>query len=620
MKILQVIHDFLPRHTAGSEVYTYKLSKELVKRGHEVSLFFTEAERGTRQYTLREGAYDGLPYFEAIVNRDYSGFTETYENAAMDRLFTEVLDKTGPDIIHIQHLINHSLNYIKIAKDRSIPVVFTLHDYWLTCPLGGQRMTPGLSICHEIEVARCARCVSRYSKNSFRLKRLFAKISGRLQNTGDSDLTASLDKARVEGTQRRFVKKGRLTFNGDSRAAILTSRASTITFKRNVREASLMSFAIGVKAKNGAGDINKIKEREGIYFKVLVDDDEVFCEVLPTAKDGGEGWHGHELDLEKYSGKKVALSLVTGPESSFKESGLTAGWADVRVESKGAESASKGKRLAARSLLKFNSLFDAVAAKKLVPTVNMRLEKVLQATQGVDLFISPSRFLKERFVEFGIPAEKILYSDNGFDVSAFSTKKKRSGKHKKIRFGYTGSLVPHKGVHVLVSAFSGLGRKDREHAELKIYGNLTWFPDYVAKLREEAGDSGVRFMGAFDNKDIIEVLSEIDVLVVPSIWFENSPLTIHEAFLSGIPVITSNIGGMAELVQDGVSGLVFKVGDAAGLRGKMEELIRDKKLLNRLIAGLPEVKTIAEDADNMEKRYMRLISCKAPRLTAMAQA
>jgi len=458
MKILQIIHDFLPRHRAGSELYTYKLSKELVKKGHDVTLFFTEAERGTAQYTLREGIYDKLPYFEAIVNRDYDGFTETYDNSAMDKLFVRVLTRTRPDIIHIQHLINHSFNYISIAKKRSIPVVFTLHDYWLTCPLGGQRLAPDLSVCHYVDPAKCARCVSRYSKNSFRLKRLFNKVSGRSREPA-------------------------------------------------------------VKVSPGAG-------------------------------------------------------------------------------------------LAAKSFLKVNGLFDTMAAKKLVPVVKKRLLHILDKTRDVDLFISPSLFLKDRFVEFGITEDKILYSDNGFDVSSFDRIKRV--REEKVRFGYTGSLVPHKGVHVLVDAFSGLSEESAEQAELKIYGDLTWSPDYVAKLRAKAengsGGAKARFMGPFDNKDIAKVLSEIDVLIVPSIWFENSPLTIHEAFISGIPVITSDLGGMAELVRDGVSGLVFKTGDAGDLRRKMEMVIKDRSLLERLSEGLPRVKTISENADDMEGIYSRLIS------------
>ncbi len=451
MKILEVIHDFLPRHTAGSEVYTYKLSKELVKRGHEVSLFFTESERGAEQYSLREGSYDKLPYSEAIVNRVYSGFSETYENVEMDRLFIDVLERRSPHIIHLQHLINHSLNYIRIAKERSIPLVFTLHDYWLTCPLGGQRITSDLNICHNLRPSQCAKCVSRYSNNSFRLKRLFERYFGRLRGSGGSP----------------------------------------------------------------------------------------------------------------------------------------------------------GKKLAARSYLKFNGLLDGMASKKLVPMVLKRLECVRRACRDVDLFIAPSLFLKERFVEFGIPEEKILHSDYGFDVSGFKGKKsKRIGP---LRFGYTGSLVPHKGVHVLVDAFKGINKKE---ATLKIYGDLTWFPDYVKKLKESAEGSAVEFMGPFDNRDIPEVLADIDVLVVPSVWFENSPLTIHEAYLSHTPVIVSNLGGMAELVEDGLSGFVFETGNSEALREKIKEMIQNPAIIERMKKNLPAVKTISNDGEDMERIFNRLIQGK----------
>ncbi|MFQ5427463.1 MAG: glycosyltransferase family 4 protein [Thermodesulfobacteriota bacterium] len=464
MKILEVVHDFLPRHTAGSEVYTYKLSKELVKKGNEVSLFFTEAERGTPQYTLRQGVYDELPYFEAIVNRSYSGFTETYDNPEMERLFAEVLDQANPDVIHLQHLINHSMGYIDIARKRSIPVVFTLHDYWLTCPLGGQRIRPDLTICHDVDPVICGRCVSRYSKNSFRLKKLFEKVTGRLK----------------------------------------------------------------------------------------------------------------------------APSRKTSP----------------------------GGGLAAKSFLRFNGVFETMAAKELASSVVQRRLRILEASEGVDLFIAPSQFLRDRFKEFGIPEEKILYSDYGFDTAVFSGKKGERGSRKKLRFGYTGSLVPHKGVHVLIEAFRGI---ERAKAELKIYGNLTWFPDYVKKLQENAGNSGTRFMGAFDNRDVPEVLAGIDVLVVPSIWFENSPLTIHEAYISGTPVIVSDLGGMAELVEDGVSGFVFETGNAHALREKIEMIVNDGSLLARLRKGLPGVKTIAEDADDMERIFKGLIRGESPAPEAMSR-
>ena len=68
-------------------------------------------------------------------------------------------------------------------------------------------------------------------------------------------------------------------------------------------------------------------------------------------------------------------------------------------------------------------------------------------------------------------------------------------------------------------------------------------------------------MGEFKHSRIAEIFSEIDVLVVPSVWYENSPLVIQEAFLAGTPVIASDIGGIPELVKDKENGLLFKAND-----------------------------------------------------------
>ncbi len=626
MKILEVIHDFLPGHTAGSEVYTFKLSKEFQKMGHEVSLFFTEADRRAEQYSLRERLYEGLHCYEAVVNRQYSDFRETYENRAMEALFTKVLDMTRPHIIHLQHIINHSIGYTRIARERGIPIVFTLHDYYLTCPLGGQRIRPDLAICHEVDPAICARCVSRYSKNSFRLKRLFEKVSGRLRDPVGLDLAGSLERAEIRTEPGRRVKKGRLRIGNEMREAIVTTGPSVVSFRTRVPEEASLVFATGLKETKPRG-----AEGEAT-FSVRIDDKEVFRTEMHPSRAGtceknsdnekaqGAGWAEHSISLETLAGKKIRIDLVTEKGPSGAWSGLTAGWAGVRIDAPSTRGSSPGRGLAARSFLRFNGLFENMAAKKLVPEVRRRRLRILKAAEDIDLFIAPSRFLRDRFIEFGLPEEKILYSDYGFDIELF--RRRSPGKSRATRgtrrvcFGYTGSLVPHKGVHVLVKAFRGL---DPEKAELRVYGDLTWFPDYVARLREEAGDAAIKFMGSFDNSEVPRVLAGMDVLVVPSIWFENSPLTIHEAFISGTPVITSNLGGMAELVEDGVSGLVFETGNAADLRAKMEAVIEEPGLLARLREGLPGVKTISDDARHMEEIFRDLVSGRRDGMNAWVQ-
>ena len=114
--------------------------------------------------------------------------------------------------------------------------------------------------------------------------------------------------------------------------------------------------------------------------------------------------------------------------------------------------------------------------------------------------------------------------------------------------------------------------------------------------------------GRIDRDQIPGVLRELDVLVVPSIWWENSPLVIHEAFAAGVPVLCSGIGGMADMVADDVSGWHFPPGDHRALRVLLARLIDDPQQLERLKQGIPRVKTMVQDAEFHEELFERVVS------------
>ena len=123
-----------------------------------------------------------------------------------------------------------------------------------------------------------------------------------------------------------------------------------------------------------------------------------------------------------------------------------------------------------------------------------------------------------------------------------------------LRIGFVGTLAWHKGAHVLLDAVRRLAN---DTYELQIHGDVKVFPDYVADLRRRAEGMPVRFMGRFDEAQAMAVYGGFDVLVVPSLWLENSPLVIHEAFQAGVPVVGSRIGGTVDLVTDGVNGRLY---------------------------------------------------------------
>jgi glycosyltransferase involved in cell wall biosynthesis len=104
------------------------------------------------------------------------------------------------------------------------------------------------------------------------------------------------------------------------------------------------------------------------------------------------------------------------------------------------------------------------------------------------------------------------------------------------------------------------------------------------------------------------VLSEIDVIVVPSLWYENAPLVIQEAFATKTPVITTNLGGMAEAVDHGINGLLFERGDVADLARQLRRIVNEPELLDGLRAHIPTVKTIDEEVTELEANYRDLIA------------
>ena len=224
-------------------------------------------------------------------------------------------------------------------------------------------------------------------------------------------------------------------------------------------------------------------------------------------------------------------------------------------------------------------------------------DKTRRIIEAVDLFIAPSQFLRSEFIRYGIAPSRIVHSDNGVDTSRLTRTKSRSDH---VRFGFIGSLIPSKGVHVLIDAFRALDA----NAELLIFGGAPArdTSGYADQLRRRADHPRIRWMGRFDRHRVGDVLTEIDVLVMPSLWFENSPLVIKEAFAAGTPVIASRLGGMAEQIISGTNGVLVEPGSAVDLADAMAQLERGafRALLR---AGIPAVKTIEEHARELEILY-----------------
>jgi len=242
--------------------------------------------------------------------------------------------------------------------------------------------------------------------------------------------------------------------------------------------------------------------------------------------------------------------------------------------------------------------------------IQKRLHFIKRVVSAVDIFITPSRFVKKIYLGWGLPEDKILSCSYGIRYEQPSTDSSIT-EADVVRFGFIGTLLPMKGVDILIRAFK---RIRSNNARLLIYGAsrpYTGYENYCRQLAQmAAGDERIRLMGEFDNVDIGQKMMNIDVLVVPSIWLENSPLVIQEAFLYKKPIIASRIGGIPEFVSEGVNGLLFTAGDTCELQKKLEYVIKNPDILEFFKTNIPKVKSIEEHVQEIETIYVRLCAAK----------
>ena len=274
-----------------------------------------------------------------------------------------------------------------------------------------------------------------------------------------------------------------------------------------------------------------------------------------------------------------------------------------------------------RNLKKLSS--DAIAAQVLDSLSKMRLFSRMRVLRGMapnisdrkaylakmlnmaDALIAPSDHLRETMQRSGV-SQEIRLIRSGHDLSWLDTKlQKLPGR--RVRFGYIGQFIPPKGVHILLAAFGSCDWRGK--AELHLFGNPRANPRYWEHLQQIDHTPGVVFFHeAFPHEQLAAILAGIDILVVPSLWHENSPRVIQEAFASNTPVIASNVGGIAEYVQHGVNGYLFQRGDSASLSTQIQHILENPAQIRQLVANLANVKSIDDEMDEIASIYQELSS------------
>lgn len=230
-------------------------------------------------------------------------------------------------------------------------------------------------------------------------------------------------------------------------------------------------------------------------------------------------------------------------------------------------------------------------------------QKVRSILEKVDRLVAPSRFVQRIYARYGIEKRAISVIPGGLDTTRFDdVTRKRS---TIFRFGYLGPVIPSKGVHILIEAFQAIGGSD---CALEIWGEVLPYhkdTNYGHRLAilAKGWETSIHFNGRYDNADVAEILSAIDVLVVPSLWYEAYPMTIQEAFLAGTPVLVSNFGGLSEAVEDEETGLFFNVGDSVDLSKKMKRIKQNSALRQTLADSPKDVRSVEQNVAALLEIY-----------------
>lgn len=256
----------------------------------------------------------------------------------------------------------------------------------------------------------------------------------------------------------------------------------------------------------------------------------------------------------------------------------------------------------------------------------LRKRYALSHFDAVDMFLSPSRFLMERYIDWGIPRHKIRHEENGRLKSDHVELNLPPRTGPRNRFTYFGQVNPYKGIDVLLEAMKIVGRETQRmpHAPmLKIHGaNLdiqhSEFADKVRKLLSETTNN-VKLVGPYRPNDQGALLDAADWAIVPSVWWENAPMVIQEAFIHKRPVIASDIGGMAEKVLHEVNGLQFKMGDRESLAAAIIRASSEDGLWQRLSDGIAEQHMMDAHVHELKTLYSTIRYAKKDRAAFRSQ-
>ena len=227
----------------------------------------------------------------------------------------------------------------------------------------------------------------------------------------------------------------------------------------------------------------------------------------------------------------------------------------------------------------------------------------------VDQFVTPSEFLRQRYIDWGIAPDQIVMIENGQASGEMLPPRPLAEGETRNRFAFFGQINPFKGVSLLLQGLASLKKSERRKIVLEIHGsNLEHqtpeFRERIMELRGPLEKEGcLQWIGPYEPFQMAGRMAAVDWVVIPSIWWENSPMVIQEAFTLGRPLVGSDIGGMAEKITHGVDGVHVAVGNAKAWGDTLLRLSSYTEDWDRLRAGITKPISYADCA----RAHMELV-------------
>ncbi len=251
------------------------------------------------------------------------------------------------------------------------------------------------------------------------------------------------------------------------------------------------------------------------------------------------------------------------------------------------------------------------------PLLAIRRLRIARLMDSIDHFIAPSFFLKTKYLSFGLSPKCISVVENSYPIvpNRINQVQDRRSDCTSLTFAYFGQVHPWKGVDLIISAFAK-AVKTEPKIQLLIHGidpsfkpserASKVFIEYLESVKylvDSLEDDRIKIKGFYKEEELESLYESVDVVVMASPWFENSPMVIQESFMFGCPVLVPNHGGMAEKVSDGVTGWHYLSGDIEDLSKKMIEIKQCPTILDSMSNRL---RKMLEKAQHPANRHLKI--------------